>query len=179
MNRVDIIERVNQHQQLHEYWKDVVRIHKIGENRLRKNVIYRHAFMVAAKEISGLTLAAIGNMLERDHSSVKYAQNSHEGNFRFDKTYAKVYSMIRMDISDILVTDIDYYSQEGLKEENKELRRRLMKLARMNRELIVNRNLHTESMVVLKGVVKQAQDDLRHEQYRNKELSKKISSIAW
>jgi hypothetical protein len=179
MNRVDIIERVNQQHQLEEYWKQIVRTHGLDDSRNRRNVVYRHAFMVAAKEISGLTFKAIGNLLHRDHASVIHAQKSHEANMRFDKNYAKVYQNIYMDISDILVTDIDFFSREGLKDENKELRVRLMKLARMNRELIVERNETMSHFEELNDKVETLNIELSKEVVKNSNLNKKLSGIAW
>jgi predicted nuclease with TOPRIM domain len=98
---------------------------------------------------------------------------------RFDKNYAKVYQNIYMDISDILVTDIDFFSREGLKDENKELRVRLMKLARMNRELIVERNETMSHFEELNDKVETLNIELSKEVVKNSNLNKKLSGIAW
>ncbi len=179
MNRVDIIEKVNQVQQLQEYWKQIVRTHGIGDNRLRNSVMYRHAFMVAAREISALTYKAVGEIVERDHTSVIYAEKSHEGNIRFDSAYAKIYRNIVMDVSDIIVTDIDFISQGGLEYENKELRERLMKLARMNRELIVEKNNLITRVDSLEGSAEELRLELNNKTNDNNKLHKKLASIAW
>lgn len=179
MNRIDIIDQINQEQQLLEYWKQIKSTHNVGENRERRNVFYRHAFMVAAKELSTLTYAAIGNLLKKDHATVIHAERQHDSNMKFDNMYAKTYRNMYMDISDILVTDLDYFSQAGLKEENKELRNRLMKLSRMNRDLIIKKNEYNTNLESLKDELSGLRKELNDEKIRNSNLNKKLSKIVW
>lgn len=179
MNRIDIVDKVNQQQQLIEYWKAVENTHNIAKNRERKNVMFRHAFMVVAKELSSLSLAAVGSILNKDHATVLHAIRQHEGNMKFIHMYSRIYKNMYMDISDLLVTDIDYFSQAGLKEENKELRERLMKLSRMNRELIIKKNRDLNEVVTMRQEVADLKKMLHAEQIKNSKLNKKLAGIVW
>lgn len=179
MNRIDIVDKVNQQQQLIEYWNTVQKTHNIAANRERRNVMFRHAFMVVAKELSNLSLAAVGSIVNKDHATVLHAIKQHPGNMKFIHMYSSIYKNMYMDISDLLVTDIDYFSQAGLKDENKELRERLMKLSRMNRELIMNKNRESHEIFAMRQEVADLKEMLHAEQIKNSKLNKKLAGIVW
>jgi len=179
MNRIDIVNKVNQEHQLKDYWRKIVEIHNVAPNRQRKNVMFRHAFFVVTKQLSGLSLQAIGRLLSKDHATVLHAVRQHETNMKFDSMYRKIYQNMWMDITDLLITDVDFFSQEGLKDENNQLRERLIKLSKMNRDLIIEKNKLITDVNVMKDQVEEYRESLSKEQVKNSLLNKKLNNVVW
>ena len=84
------------------YWSTIEDSHQIGKSRHRRNVFYRHAFFVACREITQLSLATIGRMLDKDHATVIHAMKAHEINYRFDTQYRNIYTEIFTCLNDII-----------------------------------------------------------------------------
>lgn len=179
MNRLEIIDRVSQQESLKAYWKQMQKTFGIKDNRVRKNVVYRHAFLVAAKEMSNLTLKDIGTIIERDHATVLHAKKVHDSNFRFDRNYSRAYKMICDDLSEILVTDIDEFTQQNSTQEVRELRNRLMKLARKYRDSIVENKRFKREAEESNQKVNKLRIELNEANKRNIELNKKLNYVAW
>lgn len=90
-----------------DYWETIKESHSIGKSRHRRNVLYRHAFMVACREVSQLSLMSIGKILNKDHATVLHALRSHEQNYRFDVQYRNIYTEILTCLGDIISQNAD------------------------------------------------------------------------
>lgn len=90
-----------------DYWATIEESHNIGTSRHRRNVLYRHAFFTACREITQLSLKSIGKILNKDHATVLHALRSHEQNYRFDVQYRNVYTEILTCLGDIISTNAD------------------------------------------------------------------------
>jgi len=84
------------------YWETLENSHNVGKTRHRRNVLYRHAFMVACREVSQLSLMSIGRILNKDHATVLHAIRSHEANYRFDNQYRSIYTEIHTCLGDLI-----------------------------------------------------------------------------
>ena len=87
MRSNDVIGLIDQQMMLEDYWRKIAQTHNIKKNRERRNVIYRQAFFVAARQFSNLSLNAIGNILNKNHATVLHAHKCHEMNYKYDKIY--------------------------------------------------------------------------------------------
>lgn len=74
-----------------EFWTQYC--HKMGvqDNRQRKNIIHKHAFLKIMKDVTTLSLADIGSILNKDHATVLHAAHNHETNYKFDINYRWIY----------------------------------------------------------------------------------------
>ena len=71
----------------YDHYKDVF---NVGADRKRENVLLRHAFMVASREM--YTCQAIGEVMGKDHATVVHAVKNHEMNYRFIEQYRQGYN---------------------------------------------------------------------------------------
>ena len=71
----------------YDHYKDVF---NVGADRKRENVLLRHAFMVASREM--YTCQAIGEVMGKDHATVVHAVKNHEMNYRFLEQYRQGYN---------------------------------------------------------------------------------------
>jgi len=179
MNTEHILEMNSQESQLREYWYTLVKEEKIEENRHQRNVMFRHAFLVAASEHSALGITAISKIIGRHHATLIHAQKNHESNLRFNRTYRSAYQRISINLSDILMSEIDFSDYSGYKDENRKLRLRLMKLAKRNRELIYQQAKNEEKIESANLESSLLRERLQDRDQRINALNKKLSSIAW
>lgn len=179
MKREDILNTMSQQVQLTEYWNDLVRENKIEDNRHQKNVMYRNAFMMAAREYSSLGITDISRILERHHATVIHAQKHHDSNLRFSKIYRNAYQRISSHLSDMFILEVDFSEYNGLKDENNQLRNRLMSMSRRNRNLIMESKFHEEVVNELQKKVDQLKEDNYEKQMSLNMLNKKLSSIVF
>lgn len=89
------------------YWSTIEESHQIGKSRHKRNVFYRHAFFVACREVTQLSLATIGKMLNKDHATVIHALRGHEMNYRFDTQYRNIYTEIYSCLNDLIVDNTE------------------------------------------------------------------------
>ncbi len=179
MKREEILNTMSQQVQLTEYWNDLVRENKIEDNRHQKNVMYRNAFMMAAREYSSLGITDISRILERHHATVIHAQKHHDSNLRFSKIYRNAYQRISSHLSDMFILEVDFSEYNGLKDENNQLRNRLMSMSRRNRNLIMESKFHEEVVNELQKKVDQLKEDNYEKQMSLNMLNKKLSSIVF
>ena len=179
MKREDILNTMSQQVQLTEYWDDLVKENKIENNRHHNNVMYRNAFMMASREYSSLGITDIARILERHHATVIHAQKYHESNLRFSKTYRNAYRRISSHLADMFILEADFSEFNGLKDENKQLRDRLMNMSRRNRHLIMESKFHEESISEMQKKVDRLKEDNYEKQMSLNMLNKKLSSIAF
>ena len=111
------------------FWNSFSKEHNFENNRLRHNVIMKHSFSKACKELTSLTLAEIGNVIDKDHSSVLYAIRQHEANLMHLINYEHIYSLMYSGIRKSLNSEYDILSATELKTV-KELRFRLIEVSK-------------------------------------------------
>lgn len=179
MKREELLNTMSQQVQLTEYWNDLVRENKIEDNRHQKNVMFRNAFMMASREYSSLGITDISRILERHHATVIHAQKHHESNLRFSKTYRNAYRRISSHLADMFILEADFSEFNGLKDENKQLRDRLMNLSRRNRRLIMESKFHEEIVNDLTTKVDALKSANYEKQISLNNLNKKLASIAF
>tara|TARA_R100001198_G_C5234767_1_gene213027 strand:- start:646 stop:1185 length:540 start_codon:yes stop_codon:yes gene_type:complete len=85
-----------------DYWATIEETHNIRGNRERRNVMYRHGFFTACRELTQLSLKSIGNILHKDHATVLHAIRTHESNYQFDNQYRDIYTEIYTCLDDII-----------------------------------------------------------------------------
>jgi phosphoglycerate-specific signal transduction histidine kinase len=179
MNTEKILELRSQESQLTEYWNTLVEEERIQDNRHQRNVMFRHAFLVAASEHSSLGITPIARIIGRHHATLIHAKKFHESNLRFNNTYKSAYRRISSNLSDILMSDISMGDYQGYREENKALRQRLIELSRRNRELIIQNSDHIEQVEKKSLEAKLLRERIQEKDKRISFLNKKIASIAW
>lgn len=92
ISRLEMI--IDQEFMLRALWKEIAQENNIQPNRRRENVVWRHAFLVAATETTALSLKAIGRVMNKDHATVLHARKQHEMNFTYDRRYNAIYLMM-------------------------------------------------------------------------------------
>ena len=90
-----------------EYWATIEKSHSIGKSREQRNVLYRHAFFVACRNVTQLSLKSIGKVLDKDHATVLHALKQHETNLRFCSQYQNIYTEIYECLNDIIETNAE------------------------------------------------------------------------
>ena len=79
----------------------------------------------------------------------------------------------------MFILEADFSEFNGLKDENKQLRDRLMNMSRRNRHLIMESKFHEESISEMQKKVDQLKEDNYQKQMSLNMLNKKLSSIAF
>ena len=108
MKKPKITDLIDQQMLLSDFWKTISETHSLRNNRERRNVIYRHAFFVAARHFSNLSLKSIGNILDKDHATVLHACRIHESNYSYDKVYRSIFDSI----ADSMSKSIDNHTED-------------------------------------------------------------------
>lgn len=86
---------IDQQMMLEHFWKTLVQTQNITDSRERRNVIYRQAFLVSARNLSNLSLSSIGKIVGKHHATVVHSCKCHDMNYKFDRVYRDVFdSMI-------------------------------------------------------------------------------------
>lgn len=102
------ITLLDQEMLMTDFWETLCQTHQVIDNRERRNVIYRHAFMSACRKFSNLSLATIGKICGgRDHATVLHAKRSHSANYMYDSTYRGAYDAIANSIVERIDTHTD------------------------------------------------------------------------
>ena len=175
----DIVGAVSQFEQIKSYWKELCRDERLVDNRFQRNVMFKHAFLVATREVSSLSITEIGQIIGKHHATVIHATKNHESNMRFNAIYRQAYTRILSTMSDMMLVDLDYEEYHGLKDQNTKLRSRLMSMAKRNRELINVRVVANERALALESKMKDMKEEIRKRDAVISSLNKKIASIAW
>ena len=179
MKREEILNTMSQQVQLTEYWNELTKESNIEDNRHQKNVMYRNAFMMAAREFSSLGITDISRIVDRHHATVIHAQKHHDSNIRFSKIYRNAYHRISSHLADMFILEVDFSEYNGMKDENNQLRNRLMNLSRRNRHFIMESKFHEEIVNELNKKIDELKADNYNKQVSLNNLNKKLSSIAW
>ena len=85
-----------------DFWKTIVLTHNVGKSRERRNVIFRHSFFVSTRELTNLSLAAIGKMLGKDHATVLHAIKHHKANYTYDPLYRNIYDDLYASMAEMI-----------------------------------------------------------------------------
>ena len=133
----------------------------------------------ASREYSSLGITDISRILERHHATVIHAQKQHESNLRFSKIYRNAYQRISSHLSDMFILEADFSEYNGLKDENNQLRERLMLMSRRNRHLIIESKFHEEIVNDLTTKVDALKSANYEKQMSLNNLNKKLASIAF
>jgi len=179
MEKEQVLSAMGQKVMLEHYWKDVKKQWAIDDSPVQRNVMYRNAFMVAANKYSSLSITSIAKILGKHHAMVVWANKNHEVNLRFSKVYYKAYEIMSHQFAEMFMFDIDFSEYNGLKDENKQLRDRLMNMSRRNRHLIMESKFHEEVVNDMQKKVDQLKADNYEKQMNLNMLNKKIAGIAY
>jgi len=79
----------------------------------------------------------------------------------------------------MFILEVDFSEYNGLKDENNQLRERLMNISRRNRGLIIESKFHEEIVNELKNKIDKLKTENHEKQMSLNNLNKKLSSIAW
>jgi FtsZ-binding cell division protein ZapB len=179
MSAKKYINIVTQKMQLAQYWEEIKDSENVQDNRERRNVMFRHAFMVSARQNSVLSLNEVASVMNKNHATVIHAQRQHDSNLRFDDLYRYAFSRIDGAMREMFMEDIEVGAYDGLKGENKALRKRIAELNKKNRQYIHENVTLKESVDELKESVEQLRLESQVKDKRIQTLNRKLSSIAW
>lgn len=85
---------IDQQMMLQQLWESLKAAESIQDNRERNNVIWKHAFSVAAMEQTSLSLQRIGAVLGKNHATILHANKQHEANYTYDIKYRMCYEKV-------------------------------------------------------------------------------------
>lgn len=129
------INYITQYETIRNFFNEYALNSGYVDNRKRENVIIKHAFCVASSELTKLSLAAIGAVIQKDHATVLHAKKNHEDNLVFLPSYKDVYKSMYKGLINMLETDGDV-NDVNLIIGEKELRLRLVETSRKLRSKI-------------------------------------------
>jgi len=179
MRKKEIVGAISQQEQLKEYWVDLCDQEKIIDNRYQRNVMYKHAFLVACREVSTLGITGIGEIIGKHHATVLHACKNHESNMKFSSIYRQAYTRIASTLSDMMLADLDFEEYYGLRDENKKLRNRLMEMSKRSRELISSKVAADQRALGAEAQISSLKAQIQERDVRISALNKKIASIVW
>lgn len=108
MSDKKIVSLIDQQMMLEDYWNVLKETHNLTDNRERRNVIFRHAFLVAARHFSNLSLMTLGRITGRHHATAVHANRCHEQNYTYDQTYRDTFDLLSKQIAE----RINNYSED-------------------------------------------------------------------
>jgi len=171
----NLLSDISQWKACKKLWDKICKENDIvNVSRVRKNVIYRHSFLVAVRKHSTLSLSETGRLMGKDHATVLHACKQHEMNYKFDSNYKMVYYLIDEMVREKLMPFnlLEEHLLDDNLHKNKAVRERLIKLAAQNRRLIVSKEKTEQELEALKKYAKQVSKE-------NSALRTKISTIVW
>ena len=172
--KTQITDLIDQQMLLTDYWKRISETHSIRKNREHRNVIYRHAFFVAARNISNLSLKTIGNILDQDHATVLHACRMHDSNYSYDKEYRSIFDSIANSMSESIdahTEDIENMVIERLKKIDVDLYESSV-VDKYKKKMEQLDFMHSQKIDALKREIRIASKQLKIHQARAEELDK-------
>lgn len=112
---------------------------RFEDNRRRPNIIIKHAFFVNCRELTSLSLADIGSILNKDHATVIHAEKKHEENMIYLRGYKEVYNDMRTKLERELNIENTSYEVNQI-DDLMELRERLIQTSSKLRMKILEVN---------------------------------------
>lgn len=177
----EIIDLVTQETVLKKMWKNLIRQHKIKENRYRRNVIFRHAFATAARANSDLSLIAVSKIIKKNHATVIHAMKQHETNYLYDDEYRTIYNSVAEEVTNKLaefrfevntkpaeLTVIN--ADRALKIQNMHLKRQISDL---KKDIEILKDLHENQMKGLTKNYKQIVEDKKEVEEKLKDFRRR------
>lgn len=165
---------------VNNYWKSFTRENNYVDNRQRCNIIIKHSFAVACRNYTNLSLSEIGGVINKDHSLIVHACNNHDANYKYLRSYDRVYNEVKRGIMKHLNYESDVSSANDLKTVN-ELRDRLIKVSKKLRNKITELNYLYESEKLRPIRLEEENEFLkkhsRQVNDRNKKLEKELARI--
>ena len=147
------------------------------DNRQRHNIITKHSFCVACRELTSLSLAEVGSIISKDHATVLHAMKNHESNTMYLQGYRSSYEYVHRELMKSLDYEDDWQSTESISS-LKELRNRLVKTSQRLREVIGE--LHDLKKSYAMGLSEENEFLKRHNKQiheRNKNLEKELARV--
>lgn len=163
-----------------KWWDDYSKSRGFTNNRQRGNIIMKHAFFVAVRELTTLSLTEIGNILDKDHATVLHAKKNHLGNLKYLPTYEDVYNDIYYGLRKALAIKGIHREVETI-DDVKELRHRLIQTSERLRMKIVEINMihkqledNPDRLTKENEFLKKHNRDINE---RNKRLEKELARV--
>jgi hypothetical protein len=88
------INALDQELLVKDFWSAMSDLYSLKNNRERRNIVYKHSFFVACRELTTLSLSSIGGVLGKDHATVLHAIKNHPQNYMYDNSYREVYDQL-------------------------------------------------------------------------------------
>jgi hypothetical protein len=159
------------------FWSEYSKTMMFQDNRRRENIILKHAFFVACKQLTTLSLASIGGIIGKDHATVLHAVKNHSNNLVHLNGYLSIYNEIVDNLEKRLNLDSIVNEANSIRDLS-ELRSRLIRTSSRLRLKIkeVNdlRQNHRLSLKEENDFLKKHSKQL-HE--RNKKLEKELARL--
>jgi chromosome segregation ATPase len=95
---------IDQQMMLAAYWNELKAKHNIEDNRRRENVVWRHAFSVAATQQTSLALQKIGRIMGKDHATIIHARKQHAANYNYDSYYKQCFLQVNAHLAELMST---------------------------------------------------------------------------
>jgi len=164
-----IINYTTEYETLRMFFKEFAAQNNFVDNRKKENIIIKHSFFVVATELTSLSLAAIGSILNKDHSTVLHAKRNHNDNMRFLSNYKNIYNSIYKSLCLNLEVYRDVEDAESIIE-LKELRFRLVQISQKLRNTMLDASELNSKNKLLMNHNKSLHD-------RNIRLEKELSRV--
>lgn len=139
VNYDQMIKLSTEYRTLVNWFADYARENNFEDNRRRSNIIIKHSFFTAARELSGLSLDEIGSILNKDHATVIHANKNHKSNLVYLPTYREVYAEIYTSLRGLFHSKDIEYDVDKIENVN-ELRHRLISVSNRLRKKIIEYN---------------------------------------
>lgn len=161
-------------------WESYTKRKGYVDNRQRCNIIIKHAFSVACRKHTSLSLSEIGGVINKDHTTVLHAGKNHDANIKYLVNYERTYKEIERELIEAMYHQDDISLAEDILTV-KELRQRLITISKKLRYKIIELNYLYEQESILPVRMEEENTFLKrhnkelHE--RNKRLEKELARV--
>lgn len=125
----------NEYETVKRFWALLASELNFNNDRRRENIIIKHSFFTATRELTNLSLSQIGGLLGKDHATVLHATKNHDDNMRYLPNYKTRYIQTKLSLTEAL-EEAGYVNEVYCVSDVKVLRERLMKVSSKLRERI-------------------------------------------
>ena len=159
------------------FWDKFSSLKGFQDNRQRPNIILKHSFSVACRSITGLSLAEVGSIIDKDHATILHSEKNHESNLMYLNGYKNVYNEVYQGLLKVLQYEDDVTSAEDCMT-IKELRYRLISTSQKLREKIYEvNNLKQGYKIGLSEENEFLKKHAKQVHERNKKLEKELARV--
>jgi hypothetical protein len=124
---------------VNKFWNRYTKSKGYIDNRQRCNIIIKHAFSVACRKHTSLSLSEIGGVINKDHATVLHAGKNHDANIKYLANYERTYKEVERELLQTMYHQDDISSAEEI-HTIKELRERLIMISQKLRYKILELN---------------------------------------